>query len=95
VDIYHIIKEPHITEKTTLQKELSNQISFKVPKRANKIEIKRAVETLFKTKVVDVKTMNVQGKRRRVGRNIGKKPDWKKAVVTLAPGENVEFFEGM
>lgn len=95
MDIYQIIKEPHITEKTTLQKELCNQISFKVPKRANKIEIKRAVETLFKTKVVDVKTMNVQGKRRRVGRNIGKKSDWKKAVVKLAPGENVEFFEGM
>ena len=95
MDIYQIIKEPHITEKATLQKEWSNQISFKVHKKANKIEIRRAVETLFKTKVVDVKIMNVRGKRRRVGRYMGKRPDWKKAIVTLGPGENVEFFEGM
>ena len=95
MDIYQVIKEPHITEKATLQKEEARQISFKVHKRANKIEIRRAVETLFKTKVVDVKTMNVLGKRRRIGKNSGKRPDWKKAVVTLAPGESVEFFEGM
>jgi large subunit ribosomal protein L23 len=95
VDIYQIIKEPHITEKTSLQKGLANKISFKVHKRANKIEIKQAVGTLFKTKVVDVRTMNVRGKRRRVGRNLGKRPDWKKAVVTLESGENVEFFDGM
>ncbi len=95
MDIYQVIKEPHVTEKATLQKELANKISFKVHKRANKIEIRQAVETLFKTKVVEVSTMNVRGKRRRVGKNAGKRPDWKKAVVTLAPGENVEFFEGM
>jgi len=95
VDIYNIIREPHITEKATLQKEGANQISFKVHKRTNKIEIRRAVETLFKAKVLEVNTMNIRGKRRRVGRNIGKRPDWKKAVVTLAPGEGVEFFEGM
>jgi len=95
VDIYQVIREPHITEKATLQKGQANQISFKVHKQANKIEIRQAVETLFKTKVLDVKTMNVLGKRRRMGRNIGKRPDWKKAVVTLAPGENIEFFEGM
>ncbi len=95
MDIYQIIKEPHITEKATLQKEWSNQISFKVHKRANKIEIRRAVEMLFKTKVVDVKVMNVRGKQRRVGKYMGKRPDWKKAIVTLGPGENVEFFEGM
>ena len=95
MDIYQIIKEPHITEKATLQKEWSNQISFKVHKNANKIEIRRAVERLFKTKVLDVNIMNVQGKRRRVGRNAGKRSDWKKAIVKLAPGENVEFFEGM
>ncbi len=95
MDIYQIIKEPHVTEKTTLQKEGSNQVSFKVHKRANKIEIRRAVETLFKIKVIDVNVMNVQGKKRRVGRNAGKRSDWKKAVVKLAPGENIEFFEGM
>lgn len=95
MDIYQVIKEPHITEKGSLQKEGNNQISFKVHKRANKIEIKRAIETFFNTKVLEVKTMNVRGKKRRMGRNAGKKPDWKKAVVKLAPGENIEFFEGM
>jgi large subunit ribosomal protein L23 len=95
VDIYQVIKEPHITEKGNLQKELYNQISFKVHKRANKIEIRRAVESLFKKKVVEVRTMNVRGKKRRMGRYAGKKADWKKAIVTLAPGESVEFFEGV
>jgi len=95
MDIYKVIKAPHITEKGTLQKELHNQITFKVDRRANKVEIRRAVETLFKTRVLDVRTMNMKGKGRRMGRNIGKRPDWKKAIVKLAPGENIEFFEGM
>ena len=90
-----MIKEPHITEKANLLKEGANQVSFKVHKRANKIEIKRAVETFLKAKVIDVKTINVRGKRRRMGRSAGKRPDWKKAIVRLAPGENIEFFEGM
>lgn len=94
MDIYRVIKEPHIAEKGSLQKEMYNQISLKVDRRANKVEIRKAVETLFKTKVLDVKTLNMKGKKRRVGRNIGKKPDWKKAIVKLAPGENIEFFEG-
>ena len=95
MDLYKVIKAAHITEKGTLQKELQNQIAFKVDRKANKVEIRRAVETLFKTKVVDVKTMNIKGKRRRVGRTLGKKADWKKAVVKLAPRESLEFFEGM
>ena len=95
MDIYKVIKTAHITEKGTLQKELQNQIAFKVARKANKVEIRRAVETLFKTKVVEVKTMNMKGKRRRVGRNVGKRADWKKAIVKLAPGENIEFFEGV
>lgn len=94
MNIYESIKEPHITEKANLQKEACNQITFKVHKRANKIEIKHAVETLLKAKVLNVKTMNVRGKKRRVGRNIGKKSDWKKAIVKLRSGENIEFFEG-
>ena len=94
MDIYRVIMEPHIAEKGNIQKEMYNQISLKVDRRANKIEIRKAVETLFKTKVLDVKTLNMKGKKRRVGRNIGKKPDWKKAIVKLAPGENIEFFEG-
>jgi len=95
VDIYQIIKEPHITEKANIQKSEINQVTFKVHRGANKIEIKQAVETLLKTKVLDVKTMNVRGKRRRMGKTMGRKPHWKKAIVRLAPGQNIEFFEGM
>jgi len=94
VDIYRIIKEPRITEKANLQKEGANQVSFKVDRKANKIEIKKAVEILFKAKVLEVRTMNVRGKLRRMGKNSGKRPDWKKAIVRLAPDQNIEFFEG-
>ena len=95
MDIYQVIKEPHVTEKANLLKEGSNQVSFKVHRRANKIEIKQAVETFLKVKVTEVKTMNIRGKRRRIGRTAGKRADWKKAIVRLAPGETIEFFEGM
>ena len=95
MNIYQVIKEPHITEKANLQKEETNQITFRVHKKANKVEIRQAVETFYKTKVLEVRTMNVRGKKRRMGRTVGKKSDWKKAVVRLAPGENIEFFEGM
>ena len=95
MDIYQVIKEPHVAEKANLQKQNYNQVTFKVHKGANKVEIKQAVEKILKTKVLDVRTMNFRGKSRRMGRNFGKRPDWKKAVVTLAPGENIEFFEGM
>jgi len=95
VDIYQVIREPHITEKSTFQKEQANQVSFKVHRRANKIEIKQAVETIFKKKVLGVRVLNVRGKSRRVGKNAGKKSDWKKAIIRLAPSESIEFFEGM
>lgn len=95
MDIYQVIKEPRITEKANIQKEDTNQVTFKVHKKANKVEIRQAVETFFKTKVLDVRTMNVRGKKRRMGKTVGEKSDWKKAVVRLAPGENIEFFEGM
>ena len=95
MDIYQIIREPRITEKSTFQKNAANQVTFKVHPAANKIEVRKAVEKLLKTRVVHVRTMTVQGKKRRVGRNFGKRPDWKKAIVRLAPGENVEFFDGM
>lgn len=95
MDIYKVIKKPHITEKGSLQKELKNQISFQVDRRANKIEIRQAVEALFKKKVLQVRTLNVEGKKRRMGKWMGKRPDWKKAIVKLAPGENIEFFEGV
>ncbi|MBT8330850.1 MAG: 50S ribosomal protein L23 [Deltaproteobacteria bacterium] len=91
---YEIIRRPLITEKTSIQKEIANQLTFEVDRRANRIEIKRAIETAFKVKVASVKTMQVKGKVKRRGRNIGKRRDWKKAIVTLMPGERIDFFEG-
>ncbi|MFB0521151.1 MAG: 50S ribosomal protein L23 [Desulfatiglandales bacterium] len=95
MDFYQIIKRPLVTEKGTKQKEQSNQLAFEVDRRANKIQVRNAVESIFKVKVLNVRVMNVKGKERRVGRNVGRKADWKKAIVRLAPGENIEFFEGI
>jgi large subunit ribosomal protein L23 len=92
---YEIIKKPLITEKSTLQKEAQNQLTFEVDRRANKVEIRRAVEKVFNVTVVDVRTMQMQGKVKRFGRTIGRRRHWKKALVTLAKGEHVEFFEGV
>ena len=91
---YELIKRPIITEKTNIQKEAQNQVTFEVDKRSNRIEIQRAVEKIFNVKVADVHTMHVKGKIKRRGRILGKRRDWKKAVVTLMPGERIEFFEG-
>ena len=89
-----IIKRPLNTEKTNIQKEISNQVSFEVDRRANRIEIKRAIETAFKVRVASVQTMQIKGKSKRRGRIVGKRRDWKKAIVTLMPGERIDFFEG-
>lgn len=91
---YDIIKRPIITEKTTMQKEVSNQLTFEVDRNANRVEIKKAVEKIFNVKVARVNTMNVKGKPARRGRVMGKRRDWKKAIVKLMPGERIEFFEG-
>jgi large subunit ribosomal protein L23 len=90
-----IIKRPLITEKTSIQKELYNQLTFEVDRRANRIEIKRAVETVFNVRVSAVKTIQVTGKIKRRGRILGKRRDWKKAIVSLLPGERIDFFEGV
>jgi len=90
-----IIKRPLITEKSTRQKEERNQIAFVVDSRANKVEIRQAVEKLFKVKVRQINTMNLVGKRKRLGRFVGWKSDWKKAIVTLREGDRIEFFEGV
>jgi large subunit ribosomal protein L23 len=92
---YEIIKRPVITEKTSIQKEDANQVTFEVDRRANRIEIRRAIEMIFKVKVADVRTMQIKGKVKRRGRTLGKRRDWKKAVVTLMPGERIDFFEGV
>ncbi|MBW1822172.1 MAG: 50S ribosomal protein L23 [Deltaproteobacteria bacterium] len=92
---YGIIRRPLITEKTSIQKEQSNQITFEVDRGANRIEIKRAIEKIFKVNVAHIRTMQVKGKTKQRGRVIGKRRDWKKAIVTLLPGERIEFFEGV
>jgi large subunit ribosomal protein L23 len=89
-----VIQGPIITEKGTLVNELGNQVVFRVHPHANKVEIRHAVETLFKVRVEKVRTSRLLGKLRRVGRHIGRRPDWKKAYVTLAEGSRIDFFEG-
>lgn len=91
---FEIIREPHVTEKTTLLKENLQVLTFRVSPRANKIDIKKAVETLFKVKVSAVRTAVTHGKKKRQGRHTGRRPDWKKAYVTLKEGEQMpEIFE--
>ena len=89
-----VVRGPIITEKGTLVNEIGRQVIFRVHPHANKIEIGRAVETLFKVKVEKVRTSRVLGKTRRVGKTMGRKSDWKKAYVTLAEGARIDFFEG-
>jgi large subunit ribosomal protein L23 len=91
---YQVVKRPLITEKATIMKE-RNQYAFEVMKEANKRQIKEAVEVAFKINVVKVTVMSVPGKMRRIGKRQVLTPAWKKAVVTLAPGEKIEFFEGV
>jgi large subunit ribosomal protein L23 len=93
MNIFDVIKKPLVTEKTTLEKDAKNIISFAVNSDANKIEIKEAVEKFFKVEVVNVNTINVAGKTKRVGRKIGKRSNWKKAYVTLKEGSTVDFYE--
>lgn len=92
---HEILRKPVITEKSTIQKEANNQFTFEVDRRANKVEIRRAVEQVFNARVVNVRTIGMNGKVKRFGRTLGKRRNWKKAIVTLAQGEHVEFFEGV
>ena len=94
MNLTDVIKAPVITEKGTLVSETANQVVFRVDPRASKIEIRRAVETFFKVKVMGVRTARQLGKVRRVGRHLGRRPSWKKAYVTLAEGNRIDFFEG-
>lgn len=93
MNIYSVIKKPLVTEKSTIARDEGNKYVFEVDRRATKIDINNAVEKIFKVKVTGVQTINMKGKRKRLGRIMGKRRDWKKAVVTLAPGNNIEVFE--
>ncbi|MBL0221090.1 MAG: 50S ribosomal protein L23 [Myxococcales bacterium] len=107
-DAQSIIKRPLLTEKSARLRETgggasskaegdeyAQQVVFEVARDSNKIEIKAAVQTLFKVTVTDVRTLVVRGKVKRVGRFSGQRPAWKKAFVTLKAGDNIEFFEGV
>ena len=95
-DPYKIIIRPVITEKSTMLKEKNREVCFEVDPRANKREIKRAAEQLFKIKVERVRIQHKRGKERRVGRNLGRKKDWKKAFIKLKEGEKmIEYFEAV
>jgi large subunit ribosomal protein L23 len=94
-EAHQIIRRPLITEKGTELKNQANHYLFEVARDANKIEIKHAIESLFRVKVLQVRTISVQGKVKRVGRYVGRTPNWKKAVATLKEGDSIEFFEGV
>jgi large subunit ribosomal protein L23 len=94
MDIYSVIRKPLVTEKSTIARDEENKHVFEVDRRATKIEIRNAVEKIFKVKVVNVHTMNMAGKKKRLGKITGRKRSWKKAVITLAPGGSIEVYEG-
>lgn len=94
-DIYAIIRKPIITERSAYLKERGNKIIFQVDVNANKRDIKKAVEKVFNVHVTSVNTLNVMGKVKRFGKGFGKRPDWKKAIVTLKEGDKIELLEGI
>jgi large subunit ribosomal protein L23 len=95
VNPHQVLRRPLVTEKSTIAREEQNIVTFAVDPNANKHEIRSAVESLFSVKVLDVRTIRMPRKSRRLGRFIGKKPEWKKAIVRLAQGQKIEFFEGV
>ena len=90
-----VIIRPLLTEKNAKMKDTDNRVAFEVAPDANKIEIKKAVEEAFKVSVKGVNILNVRGKIKKLGKNIGRRRDWKKAIVTLQEGSIIEFFEGV
>ena len=94
MNIFDVLRAPKMTEKTLSLKEEANQFAFEVDQRANKIQIKESIEKSFKVSVLKVRTMNVRGKKKRLGRYQGRKSSWKKALVTLKEGDTIEYFEG-
>ena len=95
MNLHDVIQRPVVTEKSSIAREEANIATFRVAPPATKHEIRRAVEQLFSVKVSNVRTMQQPGKKKRVGKNVGRKPSWKKAIVELAAGESIEFFEGV
>ncbi|MBI5142915.1 MAG: 50S ribosomal protein L23 [Nitrospirae bacterium] len=95
MNVHDVIRKPIFTEKGSMLNEALNKVLLEVAQDSNKIEIKRAVEELFKVEVKSVHTVNVRGKLKRVGRHVGTTRSWKKALVTLKPGQKLDFLEGV
>ena len=93
--LYQVLKRPLVTEKTNALRDTKNDYAFEVASNANKVEIRQAVETLFGVKVKSVRTAVVRGKYRRTRQGLGQRPNWKKAIVTLHEGQQIELFEGV
>lgn len=94
LSVQDVVKRPLITEKAERNREATRQFAFEVHRDATKIQVKQAVEKLFNVHVLEVRTAVVRGKNKRVGRNIGRRPNWKKALVTLRDGDTIALFEG-
>lgn len=94
METYEVLRRPIVTEKTTMQSE-QGIYTFEVDRRANKLQVKEAVEKVFGVDVVSVNIINVPGKPRRWGRRVSRTPSWKKAIVKLAEGQRIELFEGV
>lgn len=95
MNLHDVIQRPIVTEKSSIAREEGNIATFRVDPAATKHEIQRAVEQLFEVKVSAVRTMQQPGKKKRVGKKVGRKPAWKKAIVELAEGHKIEYFEGV
>jgi large subunit ribosomal protein L23 len=95
MNVHDVIRKPLVTEKSSIGREEENLVTLAVDPRANKHDVKRAVEQLFDVEVLRVRTMRMPRKLRRVGKHAGRKPEWKKALVVLAEGQSIEFYEGV
>ncbi|MEE8581115.1 MAG: 50S ribosomal protein L23 [Myxococcota bacterium] len=95
MNAHQIIRRPLVTEKSSIGREERNLVTFAVEPKASKHQIRRAVEELFNVEVLEVRTMRMPRKKRRVGKFEGRKPEWKKAIVRLAQEHQIEFFEGV
>ncbi len=95
MNVYEVIQRPLVTEKSNMAREERNVVTLAVTPKASKHDIRQAVEALFAVSVVRVHTMRQPRKTRRVGKHKGRKPEWKKAIVQLAEGHSIEFFEGV
>lgn len=94
MSIYKILKAPYLTEKTNNLKDIENKVTFKIDKRSNKTEVKKAIEKIFSVTVEKVCVINQEGKKKTQGKSSGKRASWKKAIVTLKKGNKIDIFEG-